>query len=101
MPSTGSLAERVAISPSSHGTLSSSCVVCARSSGMPNTVNPAGGRCVCHSASMAAIFIFWFSLARYPDSSPSTTTDSEQASPKLAATVIERRAICTCQPRSM
>ena len=49
---------------------------------------------------MAAIFIFWFSLATYPDSSPSTTTESEQASPKLAATAIERRAISTFRPRS-
>ena len=60
----------------------------------------AGGFSVCHSASMAATFIFWFSLARYPDSSPSTTTDSAQASPKLAATAIERLATATLRPRS-
>jgi len=41
---------------------------------------------------MAAIFIRWFSPATYPDSSPSTTTDKEQASPKLAATTIDRLA---------
>jgi hypothetical protein len=30
---------------------------------VPDNVKSAGGFCVCHSASMAAIFIFWFSLA--------------------------------------
>ena len=63
MPRTGWSIERVAMSPSSQGTFSSACVTCACTSGKPNTVKPAGGFSVCHSASIAAIFIFWFSPA--------------------------------------
>ena len=88
------------MSPSTHGTFSSACVVRACTSGKPNTVKPAGGSSVRHSASIAAIFIFWLSLARYPDSSPSTATESAQARPKLAATAIERFAMSTLRPRS-
>ena len=65
---------------------------------MPNRVKLAGAGWVCHSDSMAAIFIFWFSLAAYPDSSPSTTTQSEHARPKLAATASERRAMSVLRP---
>ena len=50
----------------------------------------AGAASVCHIASIAAIFIFWFCPAVYPLSSPSTTTESAEANPKLAAIVMER-----------
>jgi len=53
-----------------------------------------------HIASTEAIFILWFSVAVYPLASPSTTTESAEARPKLSATVIERRAISICLPRS-
>ncbi len=87
------------MSPSTHGTFSAACVVRACTSGNPNIVKAAGGSSVRHSASIAAIFILWFSLATYPDSSPSTTTESAHASPKLAATAIERFAMSTLRPR--
>ena len=60
----------------------------------------AGAGSVSHMASMAAIFIFWFSPARYPLSSPSTTTESAEARPKLAATVMERLAKPGLRPLS-
>jgi hypothetical protein len=49
---------------------------------------------------IAASFIRWLSPSAYPDSSPSTTTDSAEASPNDAATVIERFANATLRPRS-
>lgn len=58
MPRTGWSMERVAMSPSTQGTLISACVVRVSTSGIPNTVKPAGGGSVFHIASMAAIFIF-------------------------------------------
>jgi hypothetical protein len=61
-------------------------------SGKPNTVNDAGGFAVSHSASIAASFTFCTSPVVYPDSSPSTSTDSTDARPKPAATANERTA---------
>ena len=44
--------------------LSSAARACDLHVGQSRTrVKPAGGGSVCHSASIAAIFIFWFSLA--------------------------------------
>ena len=63
MPGTRLSAERVAISPNTHGTLTSYLVVWVLRSGMPKTVNDAGAGSVFHIASIAAIFIFWFKPA--------------------------------------
>ena len=63
MPSTGWSNERVAISPSSQGILTSYLVVPLAMSGTPNSVKAAGGGSVSHIASIAAIFIFWLKPA--------------------------------------
>ncbi len=63
MPGTSRSSERVAIKPSTHGILISAWVLCAERSGMPNTAKPAGAGSVSHIASIAAIFICWFSVA--------------------------------------
>jgi hypothetical protein len=64
MPSAGASVDRVAIRPSIHGRRTAYFVVWVWMSGMPITVNEAGAGSVCHIASMAVIFIFWFSPAR-------------------------------------
>ena len=60
MPSTGVSIERVAIRPSTQGTRMAAWVVWAPWSGRPTRVKHAGAGSVCHIASIAAIFIFWF-----------------------------------------
>ena len=100
MPATGVSNERVAIRPMSHGTLIAKWVFSASWSGHPNTVNEAGGFSVSHSASIAASFTFCTSPVEYPDSSPSTITESAEASPKPEATANERIANDGSRPRS-
>ena len=100
MPGISVVSERVPIKPSSHGMCTAKCVSRVRWSGKPKAVNAAGAGSVFHIASSAATFIFWCSVERYPDSSPSSTTDSDAASPNEAATVIDRFANCRCRPLS-
>jgi hypothetical protein len=63
MPSTGRSKDRVAIKPSSHGNSILWRVTRLSISGKPKTVKLAGGGWVSHIASIAAIFIFWSSVA--------------------------------------
>ena len=63
MPGTCSSSERVAIRPSAHGMRTAALVSRACMLGMPNRVNEAGAGVVCHSASIAATFMCWFSEA--------------------------------------
>ena len=63
MPVTGVSTDRVAIRPSIQGTLTSNSVLWVARFGRPKTVKEAGAGSVFHIASMAAIFIFWFSPA--------------------------------------
>ena len=58
IPSTGLSIERVAIRPSSQGMWIANREVSVFSSGMPKTMNDAGGVCVTHSASITAILTF-------------------------------------------
>ena len=60
IPGTGWLIERVAISPSTQGIWMRACVTRSFWSGSPKIVSGAGAGSVCHIASMAATFIFWF-----------------------------------------
>jgi len=61
MPGMGLSSERVPIRPMTQGMRTAKCVLRVATSGMPNRVNEAGGGSVSHIASIAAIFIFWFS----------------------------------------
>jgi len=63
MPGTCSSSERVAIMPSAHGMRTAALVSRSSMLGRPNSVNDAGAGAVCHSASIAATFMCWFSEA--------------------------------------
>src|SRR5450830_1121335 len=62
--------------------------------------NDAGAGAGFPMASIAASFIFWFSVTVYPLSSPRTTTDSADANPNAEATMIDRFANATWRPLS-
>ena len=100
IPGIGVLRDRVAIIPSAHGTLISIRFSWVAGSGIAKSVNDAGAGAVFHMASIAASFIFWFSVTVYPLSSPRTTTDSADANPNAEATMIDRFANATWRPLS-
>ena len=62
IPGIGVFRERVAIIPSAHGILISIRFSWVAGSGTANSVNGAGAGAVFHIASIAASFIFWFSV---------------------------------------